>query len=183
MKSTLAHLTQHLPPMSVDVAANAKLMQAEYKSDTRLNLRELPSLEQHRSSLVNRITDRKAYIAAYAPVVSELRRLTTVALEELAAVTEAAKSGEFGGDMRSAVERKKKEAGKLETAWVFESKALEVAEKILTQTEKNLKAFDKGPDGARLKKLREMDKVIDSQRPKQYRSSGDRHDPGLASTY
>lgn len=183
MKSSLAHLTQHLPAMSVDVAAVAKQAQAEHVADTRLNLRELPSLEQHRASMVFRITDRKAYIASYAPVVSELRRLTTVALEELAAITEAGASGEFVGDLKQAVARKKKEVDRLETTWAFESKALEVAEKILTQTEKNLKAFDKGADGARLKKLRQMDAAIDSSRPRQYRSSGDRHDAGLASTY
>jgi hypothetical protein len=169
--------------MSVDVAAVAKQAQAEHVPDTRLNLRELPSLEQHRASMVARITDRKAYVASYAPVVSELRRLTTVALDELRELTEAAASGEFTGDLKQAIARKKREADKLETTWTFEAKALEVAEKILTQTEKNLKAFDKGPDGARLKKLRAMDKIIESSRPSTYRSSGDRHEAGLASTY
>jgi hypothetical protein len=183
MKSTLAHLTKAMPPVSIDLAAHAKTIQADHKPDTRPHLRELPLLEQQRSSLVNRITDRKAYIAGYAPVVSELRRLTTVALEELATVTEAAKSGELQGNLRSAVARKKREADKLETNWAFESKALETAEKILTHTEKLLREFDKGPDGARLKKLREMDKVIDSSRPREYRSSGDRHEAGIARTY
>ncbi len=103
--------------------------------------------------------------------MAELRRKTENAIEELSTLTAAAKSGEFNG-LRAEVDQKKREADRLETAWTGESKALEVAERILTQTEKLLKEFDSGPNGDRLKKLRKMDAAIDSSRPSTHRGSG-----------
>lgn len=156
-----------LPPP--DVQAVAKQAQDEHVPDTRLNLRELPSLTQHRQSMVDRIADRKFFLSRIAPSVAELRRKATVALEELAELTEAAKHGEF----RQEIVKKRREADNLEREWACESKAQEVAEKILSQTEKNLKAFDSGPDGARLQKLRALDNAVNgsgSKRP--YRPSG-----------
>ncbi len=166
--SSLAHLTQHLPPMSVDVQAVAKQAAAEHVPDTRLNLRELPSLTQHRQSMADRIADRKFFLSRIAPSVAELRRKATIALEELAELTEAAKHGEF----RQAIAAKSREANNLERAWAHESKAMEVAERILTQTEKNLAAFDSGPDGARLKKLRALDNAVNGGSKCPYRPSG-----------
>ena len=157
MNSTLAHLTQHLPPVTVDVAANAELMAKEHKPDTRLQLRELPSLEQQRGSLVYRIAGRKKDIEGQAPLVSELRRRATVALDELTALTEANQSGKF--ELRWEIRDKQREYDRLESKWAAESKLLAAYENILTGAEKLLKEWDR-ENGDRLKKLREMDRKL-----------------------
>ena len=163
------HTYSFLPPAAPpDVQAVARQAAKDHKPDTKLYLRELPSLTQQRQSLVAGLPIESSSSLG-RPIVAELRRKTENAIEELSTLTAAANSGEFNG-LRAEVDQKKREADRLETAWTGESKALEVAERILTQTEKLLKEFDSGPNGDRLKKLRKMDAAIDSSRPSTHRA-------------
>jgi hypothetical protein len=163
----------HADPVEV-----AKKMAKEHKPDTRLNLRELAPLERDRNTLVDRIADRKRYAAQLAPVVAELRRKLSAAIDELTELT----AHEQAAELRLAIATKKRDIERIESAWVRESKALAVCEAVITGTERKLSEFD-ALNGDRLKKLRELDKLANSNRKQPYRASGDRHEAGIASTF
>ncbi|MFI5260854.1 MAG: hypothetical protein ACHQU0_03605, partial [Candidatus Paceibacteria bacterium] len=95
-ESSLAHLTQFLPPVTIDYAWVAKQAEKDRgPADTRLHIRDLTGLEQSRGQLVYRIDGRKKDIAGQAPLVSELRRRASAALDELRELTESHNT-EFG---------------------------------------------------------------------------------------
>ena len=147
-----------LGPVTLDVQAVAKKMAAEHAPDTRLDLRQLPSLSNQRQNLVDRIADLRRSVSQRAVIVATLRRKATEAIDALTAAT----STEFVGN-RIEIANRRRDADRLEAEWVSESKAMEVTERHLTSTERALKEFDKGPDGERLKKLRELDKARDTR--------------------
>lgn len=155
-ESSLANLTQHMPPVTINFAAIAEQAEKDRgPADTRLHLRDLTGLEQQRGQLVYRIDGRKKDIAGQAPIVSELRRRATLALEELTALTEA----EDVKSLRGEIKQKQKEADAIEVKWASESKLLERYENILTDAERTLKEWDR-ENGAKLKRLREMSRKI-----------------------
>ncbi len=155
----------------VDVEEARKKFEAERgPADTRLNLREIPSLESHRSSLVNRIADRRHFISVIEPQIPILQGVVDQLKSDLKAVQDALKDGVLMGGAKAQAARIGK---KLDHAvWDLESevKRLDVAKTILKATEEGLRKFDSGPDGARLKKLRALDR--DSSRPSTHRGSG-----------
>ena len=151
-ESSLANLVQFLPPVTIDYAAVAERAEKDRgPADLRLHLRDLTGLEQQRGQLVYRIDGRKKDIQGQSPLVSELRRRASAALEELTALTE---SQDFGG-LRWEIKDAQRRADALESKWSAESKLLERYESILTEAERQLKEFDKA-NGVKLKRLREM---------------------------
>lgn len=171
-KTVLApHTYSFLPGLpQADVAAVAKRQADEHVPDTRLNIREIPSLESHRSSLVNRIADRKHFISVIGPHVPILQGVVDGLKADLKALQDAINDGVVMGGAKAQAARIQK---KLDHAvWDLESEVtrLDVAKTILKSTEEGLRKFDSGPDGARLKKLRALDR--DSSRKSTYRPSG-----------
>ncbi|MFZ3343497.1 MAG: hypothetical protein WA213_21655 [Terriglobales bacterium] len=145
----------------LDVQSVAKQATKDHRPDTRLDLRELPSLAQQRDNLVSRIADLRNAVNKQAPVVAHLRRKATEAIDALTAAT----STEFVGN-RTEIHNRRRDADSLETRWADESKWLERTEARLTSTERELKEFDKGPNGERLTRLRELDKALDTRNRK-----------------
>jgi chromosome segregation ATPase len=170
---------QHADPVAV-----AKQMADEHKPDTRLNVRMLPLLLQERGSLENRITDRKHFISVIEPHIPILRER----VEQLKADLEAVRGAIADGASMGMGQLKTQAASltrKLEHAeWdlASEEKRLNVAKTILKGTTATLKAFDK-QNGETIAKLKALDAAMDRERPSVYRSSGDRYEAGIASTY
>lgn len=184
MEGSLGLLVATMKTEHADVAAVAKKFAAEHVPDTRLNLRSLAPLLAERASLENRIVDRKHFISVTEPHIPAFRERVVTLKADLQAVQAAIADGASIGmgylkAQEVAIQRKLTYA---EAELAGEEKRLNVAKTILKGTSATLKTFDK-QNGETIKKLKALDAAIDGDRPSTYRSSGDRHEAGLASTY
>ena len=142
-------------------------------ADTRLNIRMLPPLLQERSSLENRVADRKHFISVIEPQIPILRERVASLKADLKSVQDAIADGASMGmghlkSQEAALTRKLTHA---EWDLASEEKRLNVAKTILKGTTATLKAFDK-QNGELIKKLRALDAAMDGTRPSTHRGSG-----------
>jgi hypothetical protein len=182
MNSSLAHLTQHLPPMILDVQAVAKKLSDEHKPEpNKLRVDMLPGLLLARQKFTDRIADRKHYISQLAPFVQQLSEKIVDAKDRLERLVAEAKAGSFSGGIRDEIDRCRRELVRLESSWERESKALDVATRIKTATEKLLKDFD-ASEGPTIKKLRALENQFNRNSHGANVGCGDRYNLAEAMT-